>query len=128
LNPRQAWPGYDAHVAQVHRRHYDGQIGSEATPAEWVAALVACTAEWVRVLKPSGSIFVNLGDKYSGAQQQSHGHQSTTSSSDYWQRTNPKNTGIPAKSLMQLPQRYSIACTDQLGLILRITIIWSKGA
>src|SRR6185437_15973149 len=44
--------------------HYDGQIGSEATPAEWVAALVECTREWVRVLKPSGSIFVNLGDKY----------------------------------------------------------------
>ena len=47
--------------------HYDGQIGSEATPEEWVAALVACTAEWVRVLKPSGSIFVNLGDKYNSA-------------------------------------------------------------
>ena len=46
--------------------HYDGQIGSEATPGEWLAALVGCTAEWVRVLKPSGSIFVNLGDKYSG--------------------------------------------------------------
>src|SRR5215813_13135702 len=45
--------------------HYAGQIGSEATPAEYVAALVACTAEWVRVLKPSGSLFVNLGDKYS---------------------------------------------------------------
>ncbi len=44
--------------------HYAGQIGSEGTPAEWVAALVACTAEWVRVLKPSGSLFVNLGDKY----------------------------------------------------------------
>jgi hypothetical protein len=46
-------------------QHYGGQIGSEATPGEWVAALVECTREWVRVLKPSGSIFVNLGDKYS---------------------------------------------------------------
>ena len=44
--------------------HYGGQIGSEATPAEWLAALVACTREWVRVLKPSGSLFVNLYDKY----------------------------------------------------------------
>ena len=44
--------------------HYAGQIGSEATPREWVAAMLDCTAEWVRVLKPSGSIFVNLGDKY----------------------------------------------------------------
>ena len=44
--------------------HYAGQLGSEATPAEFVAALLAATREMVRVLKPSGSIFVNLGDKY----------------------------------------------------------------
>jgi DNA modification methylase len=45
--------------------HYEGQIGSEATPAEYIAALLECTREWVRVLKPSGSIFVNLGDSFS---------------------------------------------------------------
>ena len=45
--------------------HYDGQIGAEATPAEFVDALIAATREMVRVLKPSGSIWVNLGDKYS---------------------------------------------------------------
>ncbi|MCB1248442.1 MAG: hypothetical protein KDB36_03480, partial [Acidimicrobiales bacterium] len=42
--------------------HYDGQIGSEATPAEFLAALWAVTGECKRVLKPSGSMFVNLGD------------------------------------------------------------------
>ena len=46
---------------------YAGQIGSEGTPAEWLEALWACTAEWVRVLKPEGSLFVNLGDKYAGS-------------------------------------------------------------
>jgi DNA modification methylase len=45
-------------------QHYPGQIGSEATPAEWVDAMLAATREMVRVLKPSGSIWVNLGDKY----------------------------------------------------------------
>ena len=44
--------------------HYAGQIGAEATPAEFVDALIAATREMVRVLKPSGSIWVNLGDKY----------------------------------------------------------------
>src|SRR4249919_3622544 len=44
--------------------HYAGQIGSEPTPAEFVAALLEVTAECVRVLKPSGSLWVNLGDKY----------------------------------------------------------------
>ena len=43
---------------------YAGQIGFEATPGEWLDALWACTREWVRVLKPEGSLFVNLGDKY----------------------------------------------------------------
>ena len=46
--------------------HYDGQIGAEATPAEFVDALIAATREMVRVTKPSGSIWVNLGDRYSG--------------------------------------------------------------
>ena len=45
--------------------HYEGQIGSEATPAEFLDALIAATREMVRVLKPSGSIFVNLGDRMS---------------------------------------------------------------
>lgn len=43
-----------------------GQIGSEPTPAAYIAALVECTREWVRVLKPGGSMWVNLGDAYSG--------------------------------------------------------------
>lgn len=47
--------------------HYDGQIGSEPTPQDFLEALWAATAEMVRVLKPSGSIFVNLGDKYAGS-------------------------------------------------------------
>ncbi len=46
--------------------HYSGQIGDEPTPAEFVDALIAATAEMVRVVKPSGSIWVNLGDKYAG--------------------------------------------------------------
>ena len=48
--------------------HYAGQIGSEATPAEFLDALIAATREMVRVLKPSGSIWVNLGDKMSTGQ------------------------------------------------------------
>jgi DNA modification methylase len=103
-----------------------GQIGSEPSWQEWLANLIDCTREWARVLKPSGSLFVNLGDKFSGAQQQTHGRQSAEASSSYWQRTDPKRTGVPAKSLLGLPWRYALACTDQLGLILRRDIIWAK--
>src|SRR5664279_5500641 len=48
------------------RSYANGGIGEEPTPAEYVDALIAATREMVRVLKPSGSIFVNLGDKYAG--------------------------------------------------------------
>lgn len=76
--------------------HYAGQIGGEPTPAEFVDALIAATAEMVRVLKPTGSIWVNLGDKY------------------------------VTKSLTGIPWRYAIRCIDDLGLILRAEVIWSK--
>jgi SAM-dependent methyltransferase len=47
-------------------QHYDGQIGSEPTPAEYIDELIDCTREWIRVLKPTGSLFVDLGDSYAG--------------------------------------------------------------
>ncbi len=105
-------------------QHYAGQVGAEATPAEFVDALIVCTREMVRVLKPSGSIWVNLGDKYSGAQQQNSGRQSSVSSAEFWSRS--KLSGIPAKSLMGIPWRYALRCIDDLGLILRAEVVWSK--
>ena len=33
---------------------------------------------------------------------------------------------MPQKSLLGLPWRYALACMDDLGLILRRDIIWSK--
>ena len=43
------------------------EIGSEATPAEFIDALLDLTAEWRRVLAPHGSIAVELGDTYAGS-------------------------------------------------------------
>lgn len=43
---------------------FDGQIGQESTPAAYVANMIECMKEWRRVLKPSGSIFLNVGDSY----------------------------------------------------------------
>jgi DNA modification methylase len=124
--------------------HYDGQVGSEPTPGEFVDALIACTADWLRVLKPTGSLWVNLGDKYSG----SGGHNNNGIGSSTLQspgrpyiekmqanqatrrnapdRYSQSSDGIPAKSLMGLPWRYALRCIDELGLILRAEIIWSK--
>jgi site-specific DNA-methyltransferase (cytosine-N4-specific) len=71
-------------------QHYAGQIGCEEHWQEWLAALLDATREWVRVLKPQGSIFVDLGDKYSGAQAQHYSGVSnrSTDSASFWRRTN----------------------------------------
>lgn len=42
----------------------EGQIGQEKTSEEYVAAIIAAMAEWRRVLRPSGSVFLNIGDTY----------------------------------------------------------------
>ena len=103
--------------------HYAGQIGNEPTPAAFVKALLTCTREWMRVLKPTGSLWVNLGDKYG------RGTRTTISGTKSKQRAGHNNrcepTGSP-KSLLQLPQRYSIGCVDELGLTLRAEVIWDK--
>lgn len=111
--------------------HYDGQIGAEATPAEFVDALIAATREMVRVTKPSGSIWVNLGDKY--ASSGGHGSQGGTSqrrgrkSADEWVGRSERNTtGVQTKSLVGIPWRYALRCIDDLGLILRAEVVWSK--
>jgi len=40
------------------------QIGNEASPKDYVASIITALKEWRRVLKPTGSIFLNLGDTY----------------------------------------------------------------
>lgn len=104
--------------------HYAGQIGDEATPAEFVAALIRCTREWVRVLKPSGSLWVNLGDKY--ARNGGGGKGSSDGTTGRGPRPASLATGAPEKSLIGVPWRYALACIDDLGLILRAEVIWSK--
>jgi hypothetical protein len=43
-----------------------------------------------------------------------------------WAQTNPRNAGRPQKSLIGIPWRYALRCIDDLGLILRAEVIWSK--
>ncbi len=40
------------------------QIGQEGTAHEYVSSMLACLREWRRILKPTGSVFLNIGDTY----------------------------------------------------------------
>ena len=103
-----------------------GQIGSEETPAQWLEALVACTSEWARVLKPEGSMFVDLGDKRSARADGSAGRSGRRSHEAILPPARNSRAFGREKSLLLLPERYRIACADQLDLIVRAKIVWSK--
>jgi DNA modification methylase len=118
--------------------HYAGQIGSEPSPAEYVAELVGMIdGEWRRVLKPSGSMMLNLGDKMSGGRSGSSGwgkprvgdgknFGAAMARQDAELADAPvADWGARAKSLLGLPWRVALALIDR-GWILRAEIIWSK--
>jgi DNA modification methylase len=42
----------------------EGQIGQEQSPGEYVESIAAALKEWMRVLRPTGSVFLNIGDTY----------------------------------------------------------------
>jgi DNA modification methylase len=118
---------------------YDGQIGAESTPAAYIDNLIGCTREWIRVLKASGSLWINLGDKYNSA---ASGQNGTGRTGLYGGKALPgaraagrhdrmggrgnASRSVPGKSLFGLPWRYAIRCIDDLGLTLRAEVIWSK--
>ena len=111
--------------------HYDGQIGAEPTPAAYVDALIDCTREWMRVLKPSGSLWVNLGDSYysgKGSPGRTTVDAKNVARTDRRERRSPLDYGLPypRKTLLGIPWRYALRCLDDLGLIIRAEVVWSK--
>jgi len=123
-------------------RSYDagpGELGSEATPAEFLTALWAATREMARVLKPGGSIWVNLGDLY--ADRANTGPSALRGSSDGHvcrsdRPSRPHRYAVQRKSLYGLPWAYALGCTGMLAalggpdpglnLILRAEVVWRK--
>jgi site-specific DNA-methyltransferase (adenine-specific) len=80
-----------------------GQIGLEPTVEQWVDELRAVFGEVARVLKPSGSLWLNLGDSYS------RGH----------------SYGAAPKSLLLAPERLLLALAAD-GWIVRNKAVWAK--
>lgn len=50
-----------------------GQLGLEATPEEYVARMVEVFREVRRVLRPDGTLWLNLGDCYAASSSSNHG-------------------------------------------------------
>ena len=110
---------------------HEGQLGLERTPEEYVANMVAVFAEVRRVLKPSGTCWLNLGDSYNSGGGYAPNAPSNLSGSK--QSTQPHATqgmraaivGLKHKDLVGIPWRVAFALQAD-GWYLRSDIIWSK--
>lgn len=78
------------------REYENGGIGLEEDYNEFIKNLLLITQEIYRVLKPTGSFWLNIGDSYLNKQQ------------------------------LLIPWRIAIAMTDQQKWILRNDVVWNK--
>ena len=79
-----------------HRQYSGGGIGLEESYAEYIDNLIKVTNELYRVLKPTGSFWLNIGDTYR------------------------------SKKLLGIPWRVAIKMMDDQKWILRNSVIWNK--
>ena len=118
-------------------------IGSEADPREYIAALVEILAECVRCLKPSGTLWLNIGDAYNTPinwREDDHrystlgadGNGLDPSNSAYTKKRGSRRAFIDADAkwlqygnLLALPQRIVMALCDR-GALFRGEVVWEK--
>lgn len=84
----------------------DSQIGLEETPELYIQKMVEVFREVHRVLKPTGTVWLNIGDSY-------------------WQGGRKKHDTFKQKDLMMMPHRLAIALQDD-GWYVRQDVIWYK--
>lgn len=79
-----------------HREYAEAGMGLESDRRDYVARLLAVCAELHRVIKPTGSLWLNLGDTYR------------------------------SKGLQLIPWRVALALVDDQGWVLRNHVVWNK--
>lgn len=107
----------------------DGQIGLEDNFRDYLDSLRQVMNECKRVLKPTGSCWVNLDDTYiSGGDPMRHKKPEPKYGHDkggYYAEPNALEQGIKPKSVAGIPQRFFVQCIDD-GWIARNHVIWAK--
>jgi DNA modification methylase len=130
--PATVWGG-DAHCPHSWRddfcrscRAWLGSLGLEATPEQYVANLVGIFREVRRVLKPTGTVWLNLGDSYTsgGRRTRDAGSKKVREPLRGMGRP-PVPTGLKPKDLVGIPWRVALALQAD-GWYLRCDVIWAK--
>ncbi len=109
----------------------DGQIGLEKTPEEYIGKMVQVFREVKRVLKPEGTLWLNLGDSYTSGGRttrdpgQSKKHPAFEDE-NFAEGLRPGTPpGLKPKDLCGIPWRVAFALQAD-GWWLRQDIIWHK--
>jgi site-specific DNA-methyltransferase (adenine-specific) len=87
---------------RLRNYQHNGQLGLEPTVERWVENLRTVMREIERVLVPTGSVWLNLGDSYSTGKE-----------------------GARAKSLLLGPERLALGLIED-GWLIRNKVIWAK--
>lgn len=108
---------------------WKGKLGLEPTFELYLDHMIDIFKEVKRILKSTGSIYVNLGDTYSGGNSTSEAVPNVGKQTQH--HAMPKEsirskTSIPTKSLMMIPEQFALRMIKDVGLMLRNKIIWNK--
>lgn len=104
---------------------HPAQIGLEESPEAFVEKLVEVFSEVHRVLRPDGTLWLNLGDSYAGnggGAQGGAGQRAGRAERKIQQKDAP---GLKRKDLVGIPWRVALAL-QEAGWWLRCDVIWSK--
>lgn len=107
----------------------DGQMGLEPTPDEFVAGMVEVFREVRRALRDDGTLWLNIGDSYSGGGRGGNPgdspHQKQRTNAGSISVRNVKRSPYKDKDLIGIPWLLAFALRAD-GWYLRQDIIWSK--
>ena len=103
----------------------DGQLGLEPTPEEYVANLVEVFREVRRVLRDDGTLWLNLGDTYSGSCQTGGVNSISGKGKSQPHVKHKRNTNLKPKDLIGIPWMVAFALRAD-GWYLRSDCIWHK--
>ena len=119
----ESWPNNTCGLCGA--KNTPAGIGLEPTLGEWVENIVAVMREVRRVLRDDGTVWLNIGDAYSGGGRGTNpnGKQGTNVGTFGLKRES--GSGLASKNLMGQPWRVAFALQDD-GWILRSAIVWHK--
>lgn len=102
-----------------------GQWGMEDKYETYISNLMAFMKEVKRILRPDGTVWINLGDSFASRGGSISGHHGTWQSKTIHNSLRCRTDQFPEKSLCLIPERFIIQLLDS-GWILRNRIIIQK--